>query len=230
MKWQDQHRHRSVVLVCHALTGNSHVAAPDGWWAKLIGEEQAIDTRTYTILTFNIPGNAYDGVELEEANAFSLKNVAELFLLRLTPSDWSPEEAVIGASMGGALAWQIATLGPELAELVIQSRATIVHSDWLLAQTGTTVDFEKLPSPGLRRPYPRHVLCYRTPRSLCERFQNGEASDRTPKVLDWLRYHGRTLEERFSLAAYRTMTFLTENIRVADGTRVGTHKRGSPPR
>ena len=49
-----------IVLVCHALTGNSSVAGPTGWWASLIGEGQGIDTRAYTILSFNIPCNGYD--------------------------------------------------------------------------------------------------------------------------------------------------------------------------
>lgn len=215
-----------VVLVCHALTGNSHVAAPDGWWAKLIGEGQAIDTSTYTILTFNIPGNAYDGVELEEADTFSLKNVAEIFLLGLKQLRVSGLKAVIGASMGGALAWQIAALEPELAELVIPIACDYRASDWLLAQTEVQQLILK------NSPHPLHdarihaMLCYRTPKSLCERFQNEEASEQVPKVLDWLRYHGRTLEERFSLAAYRTMTFLTENIRVADNVRGLVHIRG----
>ena len=33
-----------IVLVNHALTGNSNVTGPDGWWSALIGEGKCIDT------------------------------------------------------------------------------------------------------------------------------------------------------------------------------------------
>ena len=54
-----------IVLVNHALTGNSHVAGEDGWWKDLIGHDKVIDTKIYTVLAFNIPGNGYDGFAIE---------------------------------------------------------------------------------------------------------------------------------------------------------------------
>ena len=54
-----------IVLVNHALTGNSHVAGADGWWNDLVGEGKTIDTQKYTVLAFNIPGNGYDGFVIE---------------------------------------------------------------------------------------------------------------------------------------------------------------------
>ncbi|HLV41936.1 MAG TPA: hypothetical protein VKY37_06640, partial [Brumimicrobium sp.] len=45
-----------IVLVNHALTGNSNVAGEDGWWTDLVGENKVIDTLKYTVLAFNIPG------------------------------------------------------------------------------------------------------------------------------------------------------------------------------
>ena len=32
-----------IILVNHALTGNSNVTGEDGWWSALIGEEKCID-------------------------------------------------------------------------------------------------------------------------------------------------------------------------------------------
>ena len=49
-----------IVLVNHALTGNSNVAGEDGWWKDLIGNNKVIDTKLYTVLAFNIPGNGFD--------------------------------------------------------------------------------------------------------------------------------------------------------------------------
>ena len=52
-----------IVLVNHALTGNSNVCGKDGWWQDLIGENKCIDTNYYTVLAFNIPGNGFDNIE-----------------------------------------------------------------------------------------------------------------------------------------------------------------------
>lgn len=54
-----------IVLVNHALTGNSNVTGDGGWWSALIGEGKCIDTNKYTILSFNIPGNGYDKFVIE---------------------------------------------------------------------------------------------------------------------------------------------------------------------
>ena len=59
-----------VVLVNHALTGNSNVAGKDGWWKALIGKNKVIDTNVYTVLAFNIPGNGYDGFVIENYKDF----------------------------------------------------------------------------------------------------------------------------------------------------------------
>ena len=43
-----------IVLVNHALTGNSNVAGKEGWWSDLVGDEKVIDTKLYSVLVFNI--------------------------------------------------------------------------------------------------------------------------------------------------------------------------------
>ena len=54
---------KPIVLVNHALTGNSDVAGDSGWWNSLIGVNKLIDTNKYTIIAFNIPGNCFDEKE-----------------------------------------------------------------------------------------------------------------------------------------------------------------------
>ena len=49
-----------IVVVNHALTGNSNVSGHDGWWQSIVGEGKTIDTTKYTVISFNIPGNGYD--------------------------------------------------------------------------------------------------------------------------------------------------------------------------
>lgn len=207
-----------IVLVCHALTGNSAVAGPEGWWAKLIGPGQTIDTTRYTILSIDIPGNEYAGsAPLDDPSLLSVKDVARLWLLVLRELRVDHLYALIGPSLGGGLAWQIATLEPTLADLLFPIATDYKASDWLLAQT----EVQRLILEHSDRPIHdarvHAMLTYRTPKSLIGRFEGKKVEDSgLPKVIDWLDYHGRTLEERFSLSAYRVMTFLTSTIHAAE--------------
>ena len=207
-----------IVLVCHALTGNSAVSGPEGWWAKLIGPGQTIDTARYTILSIDIPGNEYAGsAPLDDPRLLNVKDVARLWLLVLRELRVDHLYALIGPSLGGGLAWQIATLEPTLADLLFPIATDYKASDWLLAQT----EVQRLILEHSDRPIHdarvHAMLTYRTPKSLIGRFEGKKVEDSgLPKVIDWLDYHGRTLEGRFSLSAYRVMTFLTSTIHAAE--------------
>ena len=209
-----------IVLVCHALTGNSAVAGPEGWWAKLIGPGQTIDTIRYTILSIDIPGNEYAGsAPLDDPSLLSVRDVARLWLLVLRELRVDQLYALIGPSLGGGIAWQIAALEPTLAEYLFPIATDYKASDWLLAQTEVQrliLDHSDCPIHDARV---HAMLTYRTPESLIGRFEGKTTDSGLPRVLDWLDYHGRTLEGRFSLSAYRVMTFLTSTIHAAESEK-----------
>ena len=76
-----------IVLVNHALTGNSNVCGDDGWWTDLIGENKCIDTNSYTVLAFNIPGNGFDSNEnhlIDNYKDFKARDIAKTICLGLT--------------------------------------------------------------------------------------------------------------------------------------------------
>lgn len=205
-----------VVLVNHALTGNSHVAGPDGWWADLIGPSKAIPVEKYTVLCFDIPGNCFKSEPLPSPDVLNLRDVAKVFLLGIERLGIKKLKAIIGASMGGALVWQLAYLSPNLSEIIIPIACDFIARDWLLAQT----EIQKILLNGSENPLHsariHGMLCYRTPESINKRFK-GERTERGEhKVVDWLHFHGRRLQERFSMNAYDAMTHLTETIHVAD--------------
>lgn len=206
-----------IVLVNHALTGNSTVSAPKGWWASLIGEGQTIDTNKYTILAFNIPGNAYDGKDCNHALDFTVKDVAYLFLRALELLGIKRIDTLIGASMGGALSLQMAYLEPDLANKVVFIASDFRASDWLLAQTLVQKQILANSKNPLEDARIHAMLCYRSPQSINERFAGRRKADNTKyEIEDWLDYHGKTLAARFSLNAYRVMTNLTGEIRICD--------------
>jgi len=55
-------RRNNVVLLCHALSGDAHVAGVDratgavGWWDSMIGPGKAFDTRRYFVICSNVLG------------------------------------------------------------------------------------------------------------------------------------------------------------------------------
>ena len=146
--------------------------------------------------------------------------MARLWLLVLRELRVDHLYALIGPSLGGGIAWQIAALEPKLAEYLFPIATDYKASDWLLAQTEVQrliLDHSDCPIHDARV---HAMLTYRTPKSLIGRFEGKKVEDSgLPKVIDWLDYHGRTLEGRFSLSAYRVMTFLTSTIHVAENEK-----------
>lgn len=204
-----------IVLVNHALTGNSTVTGEKGWWKQLISSEGAISPASYTILSFNIPGNGYDGREAEDIERFSLRDIAQLFLLGLAQLGVQELYAIIGASMGGALTWQLAYLSPQLAQHIFVIACDYRASDWLLTQTLIQKQILTNSRDPLRDARIHAMACYRTPQSLNARF-GGARSEAEGNYLveQWLLYHGDTLKKRFLLSAYGVMTHLTYTIGV----------------
>lgn len=206
-----------VVVVNHALTGNSTVTGERGWWSKLISEEGAISPASYTILAFNIPGNGYDGREASDPERFTLKDVARLFILGLERLGLTRVYAIIGASMGGALTWQMAYLQPELAEKIFPIACDYRASDWLLTQTLIQKQILRNSSEPLRDARIHAMSCYRTPQSLNARFTSTrQGTVGQYDVESWLLYHGDALQGRFKLSAYQVMTHLTYSIAVCE--------------
>jgi aspartokinase/homoserine dehydrogenase 1 len=68
-----------IVMVNHALTGNSNITGPEGWWSTLIGDKKCIDTQKYTLLAFNIPGNGHDKFVIENYKDFVAGDMAAIF-------------------------------------------------------------------------------------------------------------------------------------------------------
>ena len=92
-----------VILVNHALTGNSDVSGEKGWWKKLVGDKQVINTNKYTILCFNIPGNGYDDFLLDDYEDFTPSDIARIFFKGLDGlgiHDLYARIAVVGTRIG----------------------------------------------------------------------------------------------------------------------------------
>lgn len=208
-----------IVLVNHALTGNSNVTGDGGWWSALIGAGKRIDTGKYTILSFNIPGNGHDKFVIENYKDFVAGDMARIFLWGLQQLKIEKLFAIIGGSLGGGLAWEMAALNPKITAHLIPVASDWKSTDWLIANCQIQEQFlinSKQPVHDARM---HAMLCYRTPESFKDRFKRSTNEElQVFNVESWLMHHGDKLQERFQLSAYKLMNQLLKTI---DVTRNG---------
>jgi homoserine O-acetyltransferase len=118
----------NAVLVCHALTGDSHAAgraevghvAP-GWWDDLIGPGRALDTDRYFVVCVNVlggcqgttgPASCPPGSDRPYGSAFPVVTIRDMVRVQARVADALGIERwlnVVGGSMGGmqVLEWGI---------------------------------------------------------------------------------------------------------------------------
>lgn len=210
-----------VVLVNHALTGNSQVIDENGWWNSLIGEEKTIDTDQYTILAFNVPGNAYQDQEnsIENYKDFTVADIAAIFWKGIESLQIEKLYAAIGGSLGGAIAWQMAIQEPEKISHLIPVATDWKSTDWLMANVlvqDSILNNSKNPIADARM---HAMLLYRTPQSLQFKFNREKQPDSDLfQIESWLLHHGDKLQKRFQLSAYKLMNHLLRTIDVTNGT------------
>lgn len=131
----------NAILICHATTGDHHVASPHpitgkpGWWDRMVGPEKPIDTNRFYVICANVLGGcmgstgpaslAADGqpyamrfpvITIRDMVRAQVVLLAELGIERLY--------AVVGGSMGGMQALSLAANWPKLAERVLVIAAT----------------------------------------------------------------------------------------------------------
>lgn len=206
-----------IVLVNHALTGNSDVASDSkGWWKTIIGKNKVIDTEKYTVIAINIPGNGYHNELLENYKDFTAKDIAQLFILTLQSLDIKELHAAIGGSLGGGIAWEMAVLEPQLIRYLIPVAADWKSTDWIIGQNYIQERIlDSSPEP-IQIARMMAMLFYRTPASLEEKFNRNKQEDSNLfRIESWLNHHGEKLESRFNLLAYKMMNHLLTTVDIS---------------
>lgn len=206
-----------IVLINHALTGNSDVAGEKGWWKTLVGSGKVIDLNIYTVVAFNIPGNGYDDFFIDHYTDFSAYDIAALFIEGLSTLHIDTIFALVGGSVGGSIGWEMLAQKSNLAKIFIPIATDHKTSDWLHSQCLVQQFLLNSEEGPLEKARIHAMLCYRTPKSLNIRFNN--ENDPIKGILkshDWLNYHAKSLNDRFSLKAYKLMNHLLMNINVQE--------------
>ncbi len=199
-----------IVVVNHALTGNSNVTGENGWWNNLIGENKTINTNYFTIIAFNIPGNGIDKNPenlISNYQDFTIRDIASIFWEGLFLLNINQVFATIGGSLGGAIAWEMAVIQPNKIENLIPIASDWKATDWVIANVliqDQILNNSKKPIADARL---HAMLLYRTPQSINKRFKR-EKTKEVFHIENWLINHGEKLKNRFQLESYKLMNYL----------------------
>ncbi len=138
----------NAVLVCHALTGSSHVAgdaAEPGWWDGVVGPGRALDTDRHLVVAPNLLGSCYGttgpgdpdpttgrpwGMTFPVITPRDMVEVQHRLLLRLGVRRLA---LVVGGSLGGMLVWQWLVDHPEMVAAAAPIAAAPQASAWSIA-------------------------------------------------------------------------------------------------
>ncbi len=204
-----------VVVVNHSLTGNADLAGAKGWWKEIVGPEKTIDTNRYTILAFNIPGNGTLDQTLTHPENFHTGDVAQLFLMGLKQLKVESIYALIGGSIGGGIAWEMAAIAPQLTKYLIPVAADWKANDWILANTFLQKRILENSKNPLEDARIHAMLTYRTPKSFDLRFGRTKNEEQGMyNIESWLLHHGQKLAKRFSIEAYKLVNHLLSTINI----------------
>ena len=208
-----------VILVNHALTGNSLVSGINGWWSEVIGLKKPIDTSKYSVLCFNIPGNGFNENNFDFNLDLNLGDIALLFVKALDQLKLAKLHAIIGGSIGGCLTWEMIALKNDLASIIIPVAADWKATDWLIANTFLQERILKNSRDPVSDARIHAMTFYRSPKSLNTRFTRTKNLDKNMyNVESWLIHHGEKLRQRFSLKSY---LFMNKLLSSTDITRDG---------
>jgi homoserine O-acetyltransferase len=206
-----------IILVNHALTGNSSVTE---WWSELVGDHKVIDTKQFTVLAFDIPGNGHDGnIDhlIFNYQDWTLFDVGAAFAKALQLLNISFIKLGIGGSIGGALLWEMMAQQPELFGTIVPIAADWKATDWVIACCHIQELILSTSSKPLEVARQHAMTFYRSPQGLQSKFKRGKDKS-TFKVKKWLDFHGIELKKRFSLPAYRLLNQL-----LASADAAGNH-------
>ena len=209
-----------VVVVNHAFTGNSQVAGENGWWAEAIGAAKVINTDTYTVVAFNIPGNGFRAREedmITNYQHWAAVDVARLFNIALREHlGLNSVFALVGCSLGGGIAWEMAALAPDYFQQLVIVAADWKATDWIIGNCLLQEQILKNSTHPLHDARLHAMLCYRTPQSLKMKFERTtHLPTQLYNVESWLLHHGEKLNKRFSLSAYKLMNQLVKTIDIS---------------
>lgn len=136
----------NAILICHALTGDQHVASPHpvtgkpGWWTRMVGPGKPIDPERHFIVCANVLGSCMGSSGPATVNpatgkpwgmdfpVITIRDMVRAQAMLLDHLGVRRLKAVVGGSMGGmqALSWPVTF--PDRVEAAVVIASTARHS------------------------------------------------------------------------------------------------------
>jgi homoserine O-acetyltransferase len=195
----------NVILICHALSGSHHAAGryegdrKSGWWDAFIGDNKAIDTTKYFVISTNVIGSCF-GSTGPMSNIFpteqpyrlkfpvvTIKDMVRAQKILLSSLGIESVEAVVGGSMGGMQALRFALDYPNFAKKIIVLASTHSTRDWVIA-------FNKITSEAIRKD-PDFKEGNYDPKDIAQNGLSGLAIGRMGGHISFLSHH--SMERKF---------------------------------
>lgn len=195
-----------TVVVLHALTGNSEVTGNNGWWKEIVGQDKVIDTEKYNVLAIDTLGNGFltkTHEVIQNVHQLQIKDIAKINLWLLDALELSKIHTLVGGSLGGAIAWEMWRLRPEIFEQLICIGAHPFTDPWIKGVTYLQKELLKNNANGYEQARMWSMLFYRNALGIDEKFKNVPQS-----IENWLSYHGNALKQRYSQKSYEIMNHL----------------------
>lgn len=215
----------NAILVVHALSGSADL---ESWWPDLLGEGKALNPSKDFVVCINLLGSCYGssgplsnepGSEQLWQNRFpeiSIRDQARSQTELLHSLGVRRLRSVIGPSLGGMVALELALLEPELVGSLILIGTTAQHSAQAIAnsscqraairldpafQSGGYAP-DRQPHAGLALARQMAFIGYRSEREFSERFARDAGETEDFAVQDYLAHQGRKFVERFDANSY----------------------------
>jgi homoserine O-acetyltransferase len=136
----------NAILVCHALTGDQHVASEHpvtkkpGWWTKLIGPDKPIDPARHFVICANVLGSCMGSSGPATINpatgqpwgmsfpVITIRDMVGAQAMLLDHLGVQRLQAVVGGSMGGMQALSWAATFPDRVASAVVIASTARHS------------------------------------------------------------------------------------------------------
>lgn len=217
----------NTVWVCHALTANSDVA---DWWPGTVAEGRFLDPARYFTVCANILGSPYGTTSPVSDDPHSGKpyygdfpmvttrDMARAHLLLADHLQIEHAEAIIGSSIGGFQAVEMALLRPDFARKLVLIATAAAATPWLRAfnesqrmaiEADVTFGEPRADAAmkGLAAARSIALLSYRGGKAY-NATQGDSEGDRLDgyRALSYQRYQGEKLCRRFNAYSYHTLT------------------------
>ena len=216
------------IVVVHALTGSADAAGD--WWAPLIGPGLALDTDRFGVLGANLLGGRYGttgpttidprggGPWGARFPAISTRDQAAAQWRLLDAIGIDEIELVVGGSLGGMVALEIAVQRPEAVRQVMPIAAPAATGPLAVAWNHLQIQLvERLGLEGLSLARQLAMTTYRSETDFDERFGRSREADGRLSIVSYLEHQGRKLIERFDTATYRVLAGAMDRHDIGEG-------------